>query len=67
MADSELQLLQQMVSIPSPSGQESRLAGFLVDTMQSMGFRSYRDGVSNAIGIMGDGPKTIVLLGISTR
>lgn len=63
MADSELQLLQQMVSIPSPSGQESRLACFLVDTMQSMGFRSYRDGVSNAIGIAGDGPKTIVLLG----
>ena len=63
MADLELQLLQQMLRIPSPSGQESRLAGFLVDTMTSMGFRSYLDGVSNAIGIAGDGPKTIVLLG----
>ena len=63
MADSELQLLQQMLSIPSPSGQETRLARFLVDTMTSMGFRSYLDGVSNAIGIAGGGPRTIVLLG----
>lgn len=63
MANSELQLLQQMLSIPSLSGQESRLAGFLVDTMTSMGFRSYRDGVGNAVGIAGDGPRTIVLLG----
>ena len=45
MIDSELQLLQQMLSIPSPSGQESRLASFLVKTMTSMGFRSYLDGV----------------------
>ena len=63
MADSELQLLQQMLRIPSPSGQEIRLATFLVETLQSMGFRSYRDRVNNAIGILGHGPKTIVLLG----
>ena len=63
MSDSELQLLQQMLNIPSPSGQESRLARFLGDTMTSMGFRSYLDGVSNAIGIAGDGPRTVVLLG----
>ena len=63
MADSELQLLQQMLRIPSPSGQEIRLASFLVDVLHSMGFESYRDGVNNAIGILGDGPRTIVLLG----
>lgn len=63
MIDSELHLLQEMLSIPSPSGQESRLASFLVKTMTSMGFRSYLDSVNNAIGVAGNGPKTIVLLG----
>ncbi len=63
IADSELQLLQEMLQIPSPSGQEARLSSFLVDTLQSMGFQSYRDRVNNTIGILGDGAKTIVLLG----
>jgi [amino group carrier protein]-lysine/ornithine hydrolase len=55
-------LLEQMLRIPSPSGQEGDLARFLVAEMRRLGFESYVDGAGNAVGELGDGP-TIVLLG----
>jgi LysW-gamma-L-lysine carboxypeptidase len=56
-------LLQRMVEIPSLSGEESALAGFVVEAMQSLGFRASVDPAGNAVGILGEGPTEIVLLG----
>ncbi|MCS7312364.1 MAG: [LysW]-lysine hydrolase [Acidobacteria bacterium] len=64
MTDSEaLQLLESMLRIPSPSGQEAELADFLVRRMTDCGFRACIDEVGNAVGEVGEGPTTIVLLG----
>ena len=56
-------LLQKMVEIPSLSGEEAPLAAFLAETMRSLGFQASIDQAGNAVGILGDGPKAIVLLG----
>jgi len=56
-------LLRRMVEIPSLSGEESALAGFLVDAMRSVGFQASVDQAGNAVGILGEGPTEIVLLG----
>ncbi len=63
MEDQELKLLERMLEIRSPSYQEASLSYFLVETMKSMGFRAYQDKVQNSIGILGNGSRTIVLLG----
>jgi [amino group carrier protein]-lysine/ornithine hydrolase len=54
--------LQQMLRLPSLSGQEGDVARFLVEQMQELGFHSYVDGAGNAVGEAGAGPE-IVLLG----
>ena len=46
-----IELLHRMVSIPSLSGQEEELAGFLVREMAARGFRARVDEVGNAIGV----------------
>jgi len=56
-------LLTRMVEIPSLSGEESALASFLIETMCDLGFQARVDEVGNAVGILGDGPTEIVLLG----
>lgn len=56
-------LLTRMVEIPSLSGEESTLAGFLVETMRGLGFQAHADEAGNAVGTLGDGPAEIVLLG----
>jgi LysW-gamma-L-lysine carboxypeptidase len=58
-----LQLLRQMVEIPSPSRHEGDLARFLVREMADLGFRSWVDEVGNAVGEIGDGPQEVLLLG----
>ncbi len=60
---SDIRLLHRMVGIPSLSGQEEELAGFLVREMAARGFRAYVDEAGNAIGELGDGPQEILLLG----
>ena len=48
----------------SPSGQELGAVEWLVGRMQTLGFdEAFVDGAGNAVGMMGDGPKQIVLLG----
>jgi LysW-gamma-L-lysine carboxypeptidase len=54
--------LEQMLRIPSISGQEGDLARFLAAEMGRLGFESYVDGAGNAVGEIGAGP-AIVLLG----
>jgi LysW-gamma-L-lysine carboxypeptidase len=56
-------LLRDMLSIYSPSGQEAALADYLVLRLDELGFRARCDEVGNAVGELGDGPRTLVLLG----
>jgi LysW-gamma-L-lysine carboxypeptidase len=54
--------LEQMLRIPSVSGQEGQVAHFLAEQMRALGFHGYVDGAGNAVGEAGEGPP-IVLLG----
>ena len=48
----------------SPSGQESGAVEWLIERMKSLGFgKAFVDAAGNAIGILGSGPKQVVLLG----
>ncbi len=61
--EAELGLLKGMVEIYSPSHEEMGVSEFLVEAMTRMGFEAYRDAAGNAIGILGNGAKSIILLG----
>ncbi len=58
-----IDLLENLVSIPSPSGAESAAAHWLVSWMQAHSFEAHVDAVGNAVGVRGHGPNRIVLLG----
>ncbi|MGI5176759.1 M20/M25/M40 family metallo-hydrolase [Dactylosporangium sp. CA-152071] len=57
-------LLRAALSIPSVSGQELPLAGFLAEQMDTLGFDAHVDEVGNVHGVIGpaDAP-TVMLLG----
>jgi len=58
------QTLIDLVKIYSPSGSEAPAVEYLVERMLRLGFsRAYRDAAGNAVGVMGAGPRQIVLLG----
>jgi LysW-gamma-L-lysine carboxypeptidase len=61
----DIDFLEQLVSIPSPSGQEKAVGEFLAEQMASLGFQAHLDKVGNAVGVMGDpeAKRKIVLLG----
>ena len=59
----ELVLLREMLEIYSPSGKEGEMAAYLVTQMRALGFHAYQDAVGNAIGVLGEGEREIVLLG----
>lgn len=56
-------LLEELVRIPSPSGAEGQAAAFLTSWMARHGFEAWVDEASNAIGVVGEGPRTLLLLG----
>jgi LysW-gamma-L-lysine carboxypeptidase len=57
-------LLHDLVAIPSPSYQERAAVDFLVSWMRDHGYdHAFRDEVGSAVGVRGDGPWTLVLLG----
>jgi [amino group carrier protein]-lysine/ornithine hydrolase len=60
-----LTLLEAMLAIPSPSGQEDALAAYLVRQMTVLGLDAGRDEAGNVVGIAGDprAAREIVLLG----
>jgi [amino group carrier protein]-lysine/ornithine hydrolase len=58
-----IELLEACVRIRSLSGQEGQVAEFLRDEMSSRGFRAYVDPAGNAVGVIGDGSRQLVLLG----
>jgi [amino group carrier protein]-lysine/ornithine hydrolase len=53
-----------LVKAYSPSGHERPAVDFLVKRMQALNFtRAFADEAGNAVGMMGSGPRQIVLLG----
>ena len=64
MGDPRYETLIGLVSQYSPSGQEREAVEWLVTRMKSLGYEdAYIDEAGNAIGVMGQGPKQVVLLG----
>jgi [amino group carrier protein]-lysine/ornithine hydrolase len=61
--ESGIELLEEMLAIPSPSTQERALGQWLVSRMRSMGFAARRDEAGNVVGFWGSGPKEVLLLG----
>ena len=60
----EFETLIGLVEHYSPSGQERGAVEWLVERMQSLGFgEAFVDGTGNAVGVMGNGPRQVVLLG----
>jgi len=57
--------LEELISIPSPSGEEDAVAEYLVEQMESLGFQSHRDEAGNTVGTLGnpEAEREIVLLG----
>ena len=57
-------LLRDLLSIASPSCHEAAASAFLVDWMRAYDFdQAYVDEAGNAVGVIGGGPREIVLLG----
>lgn len=61
---SDFETLTGLVSQYSPSGQERGAVEWLVSRMKSLGYsESFVDEAGNAVGVMGRGPRQVVLLG----
>ncbi len=65
MIDDGIMFLEELLRIPSLSGQEDDLADYLLQQMKRLGFRAHRDQVGNVIGEVGDpqANQTLALLG----
>jgi len=63
VTESGVELLEEMLSIPSPSTQERELGQWLVTRLRGMGFAAKRDEVGNVIAFWGSGPREVLLLG----
>jgi LysW-gamma-L-lysine carboxypeptidase len=63
-APEEFKTLFGLVERYSPSGSELEAVSWLITRMSALGYdRSFIDGAGNAVGVMGDGPRQLVLLG----
>ncbi|HEY4872026.1 MAG TPA: [LysW]-lysine hydrolase [Candidatus Dormibacteraeota bacterium] len=63
VTETGIELLEEMVSIPSISTQERELGQWLVTRLRGMGFAAKRDEVGNVIAFWGSGPREVLLLG----
>jgi LysW-gamma-L-lysine carboxypeptidase len=63
-AEAQLSLLEELVSIPSTSGSERAAVDHLTGWMMEHGAEcAYVDAAGSAVGLFGNGPRQIVLLG----
>src|ERR1043165_1505328 len=61
---SQFDTLVGLVSQYSPSVKEREAVEWLVNRMKSLGYdNAFMDGAGNAVGVMGQGPRQVVLLG----
>jgi LysW-gamma-L-lysine carboxypeptidase len=58
-----IELLQTLLDMPSLSGAEAGVAEYLVAQMRQHGFEAHIDVAGNAVGSIGAGAETVVLLG----
>ncbi len=63
MSRKAIDLLTELVSIPSLSQKETEASSFLADWMNRNGADGFMDEAGNAVGHFGSGPKEILLLG----
>jgi [amino group carrier protein]-lysine/ornithine hydrolase len=63
MNQDHIDLLKGLVEIYSPNGQEKEAVTYLVTRMNALGYQAHIDPIGNAVGILGDGPREIMLLG----
>lgn len=61
--DAQIELLRGLVAIPSLSDHERSAVDYLVAKMTELGFNARVDEVGSAVGEIGSGEKTVVLLG----
>ncbi len=59
----DLSLLEGLLRVYSPTGQEGPAVSYLVGAMQGLGYSAQVDGTGNAVGVLGSGPRELVLLG----
>ena len=55
--------LERAVATPSVSGSEDEVARLFVDAMRACADRSWIDDAGNAVGVVGDGPVRVTILG----
>jgi LysW-gamma-L-lysine carboxypeptidase len=60
---SDIGILEDLLKIYSPSGEERKAVEYLTREMGRRGFQATIDPAGNAVGSIGDGPREIVLLG----
>ncbi|MHB8605531.1 MAG: M20/M25/M40 family metallo-hydrolase [Thermoplasmatota archaeon] len=61
--DADVELLRDLVSIPSPTGATEKAVEFLVDAGRARGLRGHRDAAGNAVLEAGHGPLRVFLVG----
>ncbi len=62
--DGNAKTLIELVKHYSPSGEEAAAVDYLIRRMAELGFgRAFRDEAGNAMGMIGDGPRQVILLG----
>jgi [amino group carrier protein]-lysine/ornithine hydrolase len=59
----EIALLTGLLERYSPTFQESEAAEYLVAQLQTAGLRAHVDEAGNAVGVLGDGPREVMMLG----
>ncbi len=53
--------LREIIALPSPSGEEGKVAARVVEEMKTCGFtRAFVDGIGNAVGMIGSGRPAIL-------
>ncbi len=63
-APAEYRTLFGLVEHYSPSGSEFEVVNWLIARMRKLGYQhAFMDGGGNAVGVLGDGPRQLVLLG----
>lgn len=59
----EIELLEGLLQRYSPTLQEAEAVNYLVAQMSAAGFAARVDEVGNAVGVIGDGPTEVMMLG----
>lgn len=59
----DIGILRGLLDHYSPTGSEDSAVSFLIGAMRQLGFQAQVDRTGNAVGVLGSGPRELVLLG----